>query len=112
MIVYLKPRAPFAQSAPRSDTLFGAIAWAIRLLYGEGELIRLLEQFDRAVASQSSPPFLISSLFPFVESGNGDERQARRTLFLPRPLLASNFDLAIDDRYAHRLFKKLNRAPW
>jgi CRISPR-associated protein Csm4 len=116
MIVYLKPCAPFANSAPRSDTLFGAIAWAIRALYGEDELVRLLERFDQALASQSEPPFLVSSLFPYLEpagdSGEGDSGGHRRTLFLPRPLLGTSFELPPENRNGYRLFKKFQRTDW
>jgi CRISPR-associated protein Csm4 len=106
MIVYLKPRAPFSKSPPRSDTLFGAIAWAVRLLFGEDELIKLLEQFDEAVELRKSEPFLISSLFPFVESRTG------RTLFLPRPLLGSDFAPEIDNQQSYRLYRKLLQTNW
>jgi len=106
MIVYLKPRAPFSKSPPRSDTLFGAIAWAVRLLFGEEELIKLLEQFDEAIELQKAEPFLISSLFPFVESRSG------RTLFLPRPLLGSEINLEIEDHQSYRLYRKLLTTNW
>ena len=42
-----------------SDTLFGAICNAYRLLYGKEELENLLKEFA------DSPPFLISSAFPY-----------------------------------------------
>ncbi len=54
-----------------SDTLFGAICWAWKLLHGEDELADLLGRFLRG-----DPPFLISSAFPFV----GD------LCLLPKPL--------------------------
>jgi CRISPR type III-A-associated RAMP protein Csm4 len=106
MIVYLNPSAPFSKSPPRSDTLFGAIAWAVRLLFGEDELINLLEQFDQAVELQKPEPFLISSLFPFVESRTG------RTLFLPRPLLGSDFNPEIENQQNYRLYRKLCETNW
>jgi len=106
MIVYLKPRAPFSKSPPRSDTLFGAIAWALRMLFGEDELIKLLEQFDEALERQNPEPFLVSSLFPFVESRSG------RTLFLPRPLLGSDLSPEIDDQQSYRLYRKLLKTDW
>ncbi|MCI0662788.1 MAG: type III-A CRISPR-associated RAMP protein Csm4 [Acidobacteria bacterium] len=106
MIVYLKPRAPFSNSPPRSDTLFGAIAWAVRLLFGEDELLKLLGQFDEAVELQKPEPFLISSLFPFVESRSG------RTLFLPRPLMGSEISPEIDDQQSYRLYRKLLKTNW
>src|SRR5262245_37874005 len=106
MIVFLRPRAPFSKGPPRSDTLFGAIAWSVRLLFGEDELIKLLEQFDEAIELQKPEPFLISSLFPFVESRTG------RTLFLPRPLLGSDFSPEIDDQQSYRLYRKFLGTNW
>lgn len=104
MIVYLKPRAPFANNAPRSDTLFGAIAWAVRVLYGNDRLERLLAGFDAAVSKQSPAPFVISSLFPFFEDAGG------KLLFLPRPLRSSEFDLTPRDLAEYQTVKKLKRA--
>ncbi len=54
-----------------SDTLFGAICWAWRLLYGEEDLLELLDLY-----CQARPPFLISSTFPFIG----------KTMILPKPL--------------------------
>ena len=102
MIVYLKPRAPFAQAVPRSDTLFGAVAWAIRLLYGEPELVKLLGQFDEAIEADA-PPFVLSSLFPYL---NHDGSKLR---FLPRPL-QTPAQMALDTPQKHQLAKKLKQA--
>ncbi|HXG67494.1 MAG TPA: type III-A CRISPR-associated RAMP protein Csm4 [Blastocatellia bacterium] len=104
MIIYLRPRAPFTKSAPRSDTLFGAIAWAIRLLYGELQLVGLLEDFEAAIASQSPPPFTISSLFPYFEDEGG------KIHFLPRPLRPPAAITGLEDRAAYQDFKDLRRA--
>lgn len=78
----LKPNAPFhigergvgleeSSTMAHSDTLFGAICWAWRLLHGKDDLEDLLEQYQ-----QGKPPFLISSTFPFI----GEHR------LLPKPL--------------------------
>lgn len=104
MIVYLKPRAPFANNAPRSDTLFGAIAWAIRVLYGNDRLERVLARFDDSVSKQSPLPFVLSSLFPFFEDAMG------KVLFLPRPLRSSEFDLTPGDLAEYQVVKKLRKA--
>src|SRR5581483_6129720 len=85
MIVYLDPRAPFAKGIPRSDTLFGGVAWAIRLLYGEETLTDLLDEFDKAIKARQAPPFVLSSLFPYFEDLEG------RLLFLPAPLSPMTF---------------------
>jgi len=44
-----------------SDTLFSAICYAYRTLYGRSELEALLEEFKK------TPPFLLSSAFPFFK---------------------------------------------
>lgn len=62
MIVYLQPKSAFSKSIPRSDTLFGAICWAISLLYGVKKLECLLECYIEEKA-----PFIISSMFPYIK---------------------------------------------
>lgn len=57
--VVVKPKSPMTINYPGSDTLFGAIAWAIRLLEGEEKLKVILDRF-----SAKNPPFLVSSAFP------------------------------------------------
>lgn len=79
-IVYLKPKSSFIGEQLHSDTLFGAICWGIRQIYGEDELIGMLSRFDRG-SEDFNPPFLISSTFPYVES------EKRRIHFLPKPIL-------------------------
>lgn len=60
-IVYLKPKSGF-KALLRSDTLWGNICWAVRMVYGENELEKMIE-------NQS---FTISSTFPYVEK-NGEK---------------------------------------
>lgn len=103
MIVYLYPKAPFANSIPRSDTLFGALAWAIRLLYGRDELEGLLRDFDTAIADDILPPFLLSSLFPFFEDAKG------KILFFPNPILPPP-QLSISSESEYRRMKELKRV--
>lgn len=74
-LIHLIPRSSF-QVPLHSDTLFGAICWGIRMLLGEGKLLQVLEAF------QSSPPFLVSSAFPFRMEGEGLYQY-----FLPMPVL-------------------------
>lgn len=71
--IYLKPKSNFVGSLPHSDTLFGSICWGVKLLYGEEALTRILDSF-----ANGSPPFLISSAFPFIDL-------KRRVYFLPKP---------------------------
>lgn len=70
--VNLKPRSEIT-SIPSSDTLFGAICWGIRLLYGEAKLKEILSRFV-----SNAPPFVLSSSFPISSSG---------IMFLPKPKL-------------------------
>lgn len=59
-----------------SDTLFSALANAWATLYGKQSLEELLAEFCRAAKeTSSSPPFLLSSAFPYL----GEE------FFLPKP---------------------------
>jgi CRISPR-associated protein Csm4 len=69
-IIYLEPQSGF-KALLRSDTLWGNICWAIRMVYGEQRLIEYIE-------SQS---FTISSTFPYSEM-NG-----QKTPFFPTPLI-------------------------
>lgn len=73
-IVHLIPRSSY-EIALHSDTLFGAICWGIRTLFGEEMLVQVLDEFN------ASPAFLISSAFPYKHVGN------QHKYFLPMPVL-------------------------
>ncbi len=73
-IIFLKPLSNFV-GAITSDTLFGAFCWAIRDLYGVGELKEQLSAFT------DSPPFVLSSPFLYVRKGDHIVR------FFPKPRL-------------------------
>jgi len=77
-IVYLKPKSSFMGEQLHSDTLFGAICWGIRQIYGEDELVEMLSRFDLG-SKDFDPPFLISSTFLYAES------EKRKIHFLPKP---------------------------
>lgn len=79
MIVWLRSRSGFLQERPRSDTLFGAICWAVRWLAGEPALVRWLERF-----AVSDPPFLVSSTFPFADTSTGP------LAYLPLPVAVTS----------------------
>lgn len=69
MIIYIQPKSLFQPLS--SDTLYGAICSALSSLYEDfDEMLQLMKQ---------SPPFLISSAFPFV--GTKDIAH-----FLPKPI--------------------------
>ncbi|MGC8942481.1 MAG: type III-A CRISPR-associated RAMP protein Csm4, partial [Sulfurihydrogenibium sp.] len=57
-----------------SYTLFGGIAWAYRLLYGESDYFK-------------NPSFLITSIFP----------KDRENLYLPKPYLKSDRTKTLSD---------------
>jgi CRISPR-associated protein Csm4 len=64
----------FKDTLPRSDTLFGAVCWGIRLLYDTATLERFLATF-----SDGSPALLLSSAFPCAWHADGV------TYLLPKP---------------------------
>jgi CRISPR-associated protein Csm4 len=62
--IKLTPLSPLFQGFPASDTLFGAICWGIKRIYGESRLINILNRF------QENPEFILSSAFPYLELNN------------------------------------------
>lgn len=76
-VVRLEPFGPGTFKAPlRSDTIWNALCWSIRLVYGNDQLNSFLHAYD-----EDSPNALfISSAFPFVKRDNNLE------YFLPAPL--------------------------
>ena len=78
MTVYLTPHSSLrGRQLPRSDTLFGALCWGIRLLFGTARLEQTLQTF-----TNRSAPFLLSSMFKYTQHGE------RITHYLPKPLAA------------------------
>ena len=75
--VRLIPLSSF-QSQPSSDTLFGAICWGIKRLYGEDKLLQTLEEFN-----SGKPGFILSSSFPLLQDKHGGS-----VSFYPKPLNA------------------------
>lgn len=79
-IVYLEPVHGAAYKAElRSDTLWAAICWAIRMIHGNDRLNTLLAAYDHP--SNSGDAFYISSAFPYIEIGS------KKTHFFPAPSL-------------------------
>ncbi len=110
MIVYLQMQSPLTKQLPRSDTLFGAICWTLRTLYGNAALEDMLRQFDEALAADETPPFLISSMFPYLRDASGILH------FLPRPLWASAVDEhsseVSDDLRTYARRKERKKVNW
>jgi len=99
--VCLKSRSSMNSEMVRSDTLFGAICWGYRNLFGEDELITLLEKFD-----SGTPPFILSSCFPWLTDGE------KRVYFFPKPLAEDKFmDMTRDEVAAYSKIKKLKYVP-
>jgi len=74
-LIKLIPRSSF-EVQMHSDTIFGALCWGIRTLYGRDALLNILSQFNK---SPQLPPFVISSAFPC--------RLNKDEYYLPKPIL-------------------------
>lgn len=72
--VYMNPKGSIA-SQIGSDTLFGALCWAIRMLSGAETLKTILCAFNE------HPKFVVSSAFPYLY------RHGQKVRFFPKPLL-------------------------
>lgn len=72
----MKTNVSFLNELPRSDTLFGALCWGIKWVFGENDLIKLLEYFEK-----EEPPFFISSSFPYAFY------EGKLIHLLPKPIL-------------------------
>jgi len=89
----IKPRSGF-RDLPRSSTLWGHLAWAIRELEGEDALQSWIDEHHSALAEDRPPPVRLSSAFP------------KDTL--PRPLLPP---VAISDTVLRKRAKALRWLP-
>lgn len=65
----------------RSDTLWGAICWGVKMLYGEQRLLDFIKSYTAEASTVEAKPIYISSAFPYLEVAGQKE------LYLPRPLL-------------------------
>ena len=77
--VVLKPKSSL-QKIPASDTLFGALCWGIKEIYGEDKLTYLINHFDK----DKSGFFIISSVLPLL-SDNKEEIPFYPMPYLPEP---------------------------
>ena len=92
--VDFKPLSPF-KSFPESYTLFGAICWGTKILFGENVLEDLLEEF------KTNPPFLISS--PVLK--------IKETLYFPKPALPSGYT-EVRTHEEYKAIKKVKKARY
>jgi CRISPR-associated protein Csm4 len=72
--IKLVPLSSIFQCFPTSDTLFGAICWGIKRIYGETTLCEILNDFPK------KPKFVISSSFPYLEGNKSS------ITFFPKPV--------------------------
>lgn len=62
MLIYLEPLSIFPEL--HSDTIFGALTYAIKELYGVEKVKEMINDFNE------EPPFILSSTFPYVFKGD------------------------------------------
>lgn len=96
MLVYLEPCSTFPKL--HSDTLFGALTYAINMLYPNiiDEMIEKLDNFE--------PPFLISSPFPYIKFDNDSKLR-----FYPKLILGNDLsNLKINDLKKYKDVKYLD----
>lgn len=74
MIIYIEPKSLFPPL--HSDTIFGAIIYAINQLY-PGSINDLIEKFREPL---TQPSFTVSSAFPFVK------KEDEKVHFFPKPI--------------------------
>ncbi|WP_282774617.1 type III-A CRISPR-associated RAMP protein Csm4 [Phaeodactylibacter xiamenensis] len=86
---YLLPRSSYRPNM-HSDTIWGAICWGMRMLYGERRLQDFLESYETGQTVGAAQPLAISSAFPYIEKDGEPEQH-----YLPRPLL---LDAYYDDQ--------------
>lgn len=107
--VSLRPVGDTAK-LPTSETLFGALCWGVRDLFGLDVLLGMLERF-----AAGEPPFVISSAFP--SAGHGAETVD--LLARPRGLrvsaaqveqFAEDMDAELVEAFDHA--RRFGRAPY
>lgn len=97
-IVYLEPRGSY-KSAMRSDTIWSALCWSIRMIHGNEALEKLIHAYESPTGYESL--FYVSSAMPYTW------QYGERIPFLPKPFLR----VAVNDKNIEEYssFKKLMR---
>ena len=90
MLVYIEPLSMFPQL--HSDTIFGAIAFAISELYPEKIIEDMISEFEK------TPPFILSSAFPFIKDGE------KKIKFFPKII---NKHTSIKDEDINKKYRKV-----
>lgn len=97
MLIYLKPLSIFPEL--HSDTLFGAITYAISQLYPE--------KVDEMVKSfEDEPPFIISSTFPFIFKE--DFENGKKIKFYPKIIFPQK-SKDLEEKYHPKDFKEYKK---
>jgi len=91
-IAYLKPRSGFPERLPSADTLFGGLAWGLTHIYGRDYTDKTMGLF-----ASRNPPFLISSLMPYIAT------EGSKIRLYPTPVRLSAAES--DD-------KRMRKAEW
>lgn len=98
--ICLNFRSSLTSGEIHSDTLFGALCWGYRNIYGNDSLQSLLEKFDGG-----EPPFILSSGFPWLDY------RGERTYFYPKPHIKFELWRDKDNIEAQAKFNKLRYIP-
>lgn len=92
-VVYLEPLGSgVVKSELRSDALWGAICWAIRLLEGPA----VLQDFIQSYETANPEVCLISSAFPYSAAWNAETQSWEKTHFFPTPMLSPEAAIRFD----------------
>jgi len=105
--IKLTPLSSF-HNLPASDTLFSAICWGIKRIYGEDTLINMLKEFE------NNPRFVLSSSFPYIE------HEGKGISFYPKLVTKGLPPSDIDEMAKHRkekvkvitAYKKFKKAEY
>lgn len=100
MLIYLKPLSIFPEL--HSDTLFGAITYAISQLYPE-KIDEMVESFE------NEPPFIISSTFPFIFKK--DFKDGKKIKFYPK-IIFPNKSKDFDEKFHPKDFKEYKKVKF
>lgn len=101
MIIYLKPISTFPEL--HSDTIFGAMTYAINELYPE--------KTDEMISSfiENKPPFIISSAFPFVFNDKECFESGEKMKFFPKIILSNQ---KYDKNYDSEILKEYKKVNY
>jgi len=104
--VILEPRGACTERL-HSDTLFGLLCWAVRMVHGNARLEGLLAGF-----AEGRPPFLLSSAFPYRQLAAAAGARPAREFFLPVPRLPLPAGRDGTERADCKEFRRCEWMPW